>query len=88
LKELSWDPLKSEWLKRERGVSFEEIVQVPLLGITTNHSRPDQQLLVYLLDGYIWVIPCVEIENGFFLKTMYRSRRYQRLWKNGLLNLS
>jgi hypothetical protein len=88
LKELTWDPLKNEWLKRERGVSFEEMIQMPFLGMTTNHSRPYQKMLVYVFNGYIWVIPCVDNDNGFFLKTMYPSRRFQKLWKNGLLNLS
>lgn len=88
LKELKWDPLKSEWLKRERGVSFEEMIQMPFLGVTENPSRPGQELLVYLFEGYIWIIPCIESEDMFFLKTMYPDRRFQRLWKNGLLNLS
>ena len=88
MKELKWDPLKSEWLKRERGVSFEEMVQRPFLGITRNPARPDQKLLVYVFEGYLWAIPCVKSEEGFFLKTMYPNRRLQKLWKSGLLNFS
>lgn len=88
MKELRWDPLKSEWLKRERGVSFEEMTLMPYLGAIKNPSRPDQKLLVYVFNGYVWVIPCVESDNGYFLKTMYPNRRFQKLWKNGLLNLS
>jgi hypothetical protein len=88
VKEMTWDPLKNEWLKRARGVSFEEMIQMPYLGSAENPSRPGQDLLVYVFEGYIWVIPCVEGTDALFLKTMYPSRRLYKLWKSGLLNLS
>ena len=88
MKELRWNPAKNEWLKRTRGVSFEEMIQMPFLGAIKNHSRSDQKLMLYVFNGYVWVIPCVESENEYFLKTMYPNRRFQKLWKSGLLNIS
>jgi hypothetical protein len=88
LEELKWNSEKNDWLRRTRGVSFEEITQTRLLGIIQNPSRADQKLMLYELEDYVWVVPCVKIESGLFLKTMYPSRRYQKLWKNGLLDLS
>jgi hypothetical protein len=88
MKEFRWDIEKGALLKAERGVSFEEMIQAPLLGIAEHPNRTNQKLLVFLFEGYVWVAPFVESDEELFLKTMYPSRRFQRLWKNGLLNLS
>jgi len=39
MKEIKWSPLKSEELKRIRGVSFEEIINAKLIGIKKHPSR-------------------------------------------------
>ncbi|MBI3551554.1 MAG: hypothetical protein HY077_03485 [Elusimicrobia bacterium] len=53
---IRWDPLKSEWLKRTRGVSFEEIVSAKFVGITQHPKLSHQRLMLFELDGYIWVV--------------------------------
>ena len=49
---IRWDPLKSEWLKRTRGMSFEEIVSAKFVGITEHPKRSHQKLMLFELDGF------------------------------------
>lgn len=37
-------------------------------------------------ESYVWVIPFVVGENEIFLKTLYPSRKYTRLYKEGWFN--
>ena len=81
MKEFRWNVLKSTRLKRTRGVSFEEIVQGELLGIQEHSSRSDQLILVFGYKGHVWAVPFVFGEDHVFLKTLYRSRKYQKIYK-------
>lgn len=78
---ISWNPVKSKRLKRIRGASFEEIFEGKLLDIRKNPGRSDQRMLIFDYQGYIWAAPCVVEERGLFLKTLYRSRKYQKIYK-------
>lgn len=78
---VDWNPTKSVRLKRIRGVSFEEIFEGKLLDMRENPSRSDQQILIFDYRGYIWAVPCVIEGEGIFLKTLYRSRKYQKIYK-------
>ena len=78
---VNWNPTKSVRLKRIRGVSFEEIFEGELLDTRENPSRSDQQILIFDYLGFIWAVPCVIEEQGIFLKTLYRSRKYQKIYK-------
>jgi hypothetical protein len=81
MKEIRWSPLKSKRLKRTRGVSFEEIIQAKFLDIREHPTRNDQQILIFDYKGYIWAVPFVIDEDGIFLKILYPSRKYQKLYK-------
>jgi hypothetical protein len=83
MKELRWDLLKSERLKRTRGVSFEEITKAKIIDIKDHHSRENQQLMLFDFKGYIWLVPFVEKEDCVFLKTLYPSREYTKLYRKG-----
>ena len=78
---VNWNPTKSVRLKRIRGVSFEEIFEGELLDIRQNPSRSDQQILIFDYLGFIWAVPCLIEEQGIFFKTLYRSRKYQKIYK-------
>ena len=79
--EIRWNPLKSKRLKRTRGVSFEEIIHAKLLGIREHPTRNGQQILIYDYKGYIWAVPFIIDGEGVFLKTLYPSRKYQKLYR-------
>jgi hypothetical protein len=78
MKELRWSAEKSAWLKVARGLSFEEITRGRLLDVRQNPNRVNQQIILYEIDGYIWVVPFVEVDDIWFLKTSYPNRKYTR----------
>jgi hypothetical protein len=81
MKPARWNPQKSEELKEHRGVSFEELLEGRFIEIRRNPGRPDQDLLLIEYQGYVWVVPFVETEEEIFLKTLYRSRKYTKIYR-------
>lgn len=82
---IRWDPIKSAWLKRTRGVSFEEILHAAFVSIEDHPKKPHQKLLLFELDGYIWTVPYVRTGDDIFLKTLFPSRMYTKKWIAGEL---
>ena len=66
-------------------MSFEEIVKAKFIKVKENPARPGQHLMLYEAKGYIWVVPCLLKENEIFLKTLYPSRMYTKMFKKGEL---
>ena len=85
MKDLRWNLLKGEWLKRTRGASFEDIVQLKLIAVKRHPKKAHQNILLFEHKGYIWVVPYVMSGNEVFLKTLYPSRKYTKLYKRGEL---
>ena len=83
MKSLRWDVQKSEQLKTTRGVSFEELIHAPLIAVKQHPKRARQRLMLFDYKGYIWVVPFVEDARGLFLKTLFPSRQYTRLYRGG-----
>lgn len=87
MKPFAWDADKNRWLKRERGVSFEEVlfhIEAGDLLEVLDHPNPDrypgQQIYVILIDGYVYLVPFVESDDEIFLKTIIPSRKATRLF--------
>ncbi len=85
MREIRWDLLKSERLKKTRGVSFEEILRARLVAIQKHPKKENQKVMLFEYREYIWVVPFVENEGGIFLKTLYPSRAYTRIYRRGEL---
>jgi len=83
MKELRWNLLKSERLKRTRGASFEDLVQSRLVAVKRHPKKPHQNIMLFEYRGYIWVVPFVASGNEVFLKTLFPSRKYTKLYKRG-----
>ncbi len=81
--EIRWNKLKSKRLKQTRGVSFEEILKESWIADIPHPTRIGQRVLLFERQGYIWLVPFIKDERGFFLKTLYPSRDYTRLYKKG-----
>lgn len=82
MKLFAWDEDKNELLKRERGVSFEEVVfhinNGDLLARLDHPNRArysHQQIFVVLVGNYVCMVPFVEDEEKYFLKTIIPSRK-------------
>jgi hypothetical protein len=81
--ELHWNELKSSRLKRTRGASFEDVIEGRFIGALKHPRLEHQQVLLFYYHDYIWVVPCIEDSQGFFLKTLYRSRKYTKKFLRG-----
>ena len=85
MKPFRWNHDKNEVLKKYRNISFEEMV----LAIEANglldalhhpnpEKYPNQAILVVALDGYAYLVPYVEEQEYYFLKTVIPSRKATR----------
>ncbi|MCX7661217.1 MAG: toxin [Candidatus Omnitrophica bacterium] len=83
MKEILWSKLKSQRLKKTRGVSFEEIISSELVSVKKHPKRPNQNIMLFKYKGYIWIVPHVEEKGRIFLKTLFPSRKYTKLYKKG-----
>lgn len=82
---IRWNPAKSELLKRVRGVSFGEILHAEFIGTLENTARKNQQLYLFRYKAYIWVVPYVMHGGEIFLKTLFPSRKYTKMYERGEL---
>ena len=89
MKSFRWNPLKNETINAERGISFERIVVAieagGLLDILAHPNQakyPRQHVLVVSCDNYAYLVPFVEEETYFFLKTVIPSRKATRDYLN------
>ena len=82
MKYLNWNPEKNEILKRERGLSFEEIAYLVesgrVIGIEENPGYPGQKMYVLEIEEYAIVVPYLEDDAEIFLKTAFPSRKYTK----------
>lgn len=85
-----WNPDKNEWLKKERNISFEEVVFHLSQGDvwkTAPHPNqkdyPGQHIYFVIVEGYIHMVPHVIEEDTIFLKTIIPSRKATRDYNEG-----
>ncbi len=86
MKKTRWNPLKSERLKKTRGVSFEEIIKGEIINKENHPIHKHQKIMLINYKGYIWLVPYVETETEIFLKTLYPSRKYTKIYRKGTSN--
>jgi len=89
MKPFRWGPEKNDALKADRGISFEHVVVAiesgGLLDILAHPNKakyPGQRILVVACDNYAYLVPFVEEEGHFFLKTIIPSRKATRDYLN------
>jgi hypothetical protein len=83
MKSISWNVSKSNRLKQTRGVSFEEIIRARLIAIDKHPKKTHQNVMLFLHKRYIWIVPFIMKGEEIFLKTLYPSRKYTKLFKKG-----
>lgn len=86
---LRWNPEKNGSLKAGRGISFESIVVavesgglLDVLAHPNPAKYPGQRVLVVSYDRYAYLVPFIEEEDCFFLKTIIPSRKATRDYLN------
>ena len=84
-KSFQWNQEKNEQLRTERKISFEVVIssiQEGNLIDTIQHPNqekyPNQRIFIVEIDCYIYLIPFVENDTEFFLKTIIPSRKMKK----------
>jgi putative transposon-encoded protein len=82
MKHYAWNAEKNELLKKERGISFEDVVfHIGAGDIADIFEHPDQErypgqrVLVVVVEDYAYLVPFVESDEEIFLKTIIPSRK-------------
>lgn len=82
MKYFDWDEEKNEKLRRERDISFEEVVaalwegrELDILPHPNKTRYPNQRILIVNIDNYAYVVPFVEDAKKVFFKTIMPSRK-------------
>ena len=77
-----WNPEKNEEIKKDRNISFEQIVFHLSQGDiwkTADHpdqkKYPGQKIYFVIVEDYIYVVPFVTEDEYVFLKTVIPSRK-------------
>ncbi|MBI4356244.1 MAG: toxin [Candidatus Omnitrophica bacterium] len=79
-----WDQAKNEWLLRERGISFDQVVwhiaEGDLLDVLISDKAQyqGQKQFVVAVRGYAYLVPFVEEGDAIVLKTIIPSRKLTR----------
>lgn len=79
-----WDDKKNEWLRTNRGISFESICekisQGDIVDVLENPSPkyPHQGVFVLLFMEYTWLVPFFDNGNEIKLITAYPSRKLHK----------
>jgi uncharacterized DUF497 family protein len=90
MKTFVWSEDKNQQLKRERDISFEQVLVHIAAGDlldVVEHPNPNkynaQRIFIVKIRDYAWLIPFVESENEIFLKTIIPSRKATRQYLGG-----
>ena len=83
-----WDPEQNEWLKNERGVSFEKVIfhlsKCDLWKVADHPNQdkyPGQKIYFVIIDNYIYLVPYIREKEQIFLKTIISSRKTTQEYK-------
>ena len=87
MKYYDWDEDKNTILKEKRNISFEEIVfaisNEKLLDTVKHPNKekyPNQKMFVVEINNYAYIVPFVEDDEKYFLKTIYPSREATKIY--------
>jgi len=91
MKEINCYTEKNQTLMRERGVSFEDIVfSIQHREVLDDFPHPNkdkyptQRVFVVTLEDYAYLVPYVENEIEFFLKTIIPTRKATKKYLGGV----
>ncbi len=81
-KPFDWEARKNIQLKKERGITFEVVLQAlandGLLDSIQHPTRPNRRMFVVEIRNYAYVVPYVDAKDRIFLKTIYPSRKHTK----------
>jgi uncharacterized DUF497 family protein len=90
MKYFSWNSDKNQLLKKERNISFEEVVfhieKKRVLDIVEHPNQEQykgQKIFIINIHNYAYLVPFVESEEEIFLKTIIPSRKATKKYLGG-----
>jgi len=85
-----WNHAKDQWLKQERGVSFEDVICrlthdeiIDTIEHPNQQKYPGQRIFIINIEGYVYIVPFVENDRFIFLKTIIPSRKMTKRYLGG-----
>jgi uncharacterized DUF497 family protein len=82
MKVFRWDNEKNEWLKKNRRVSFEQVVilmeredVLETIEHPNQDKYPDQKIAIVKIGDYAYLVPYAQENDEIFLKTIIPSRK-------------
>lgn len=82
MKNFDWDKEKNEQLKSEREICFEDIASavrdkkvLKIINHPNQKRYPSQKIMIININNYAYLVPYVEEEDKYFLKTIFPSRK-------------
>ena len=82
MKHFAWNYEKNLELIEKRKISFERVVShiekhgyLDIIRHPNINKYPDQKMFILNIENYAYLVPFVESENEFFLKTIIPSRK-------------
>ena len=85
MKPFRWNIEKNELLRLDRGISFESVVValetgglLDLMEHPNAAKYPNQKIFLVFIMNYVYLVPFIEEDEHYFLKTMIPSRKATR----------
>ena len=85
MKSFRWNIEKNELLRLDRGISFESVVValetgglLDLMEHPYAAKYPNQKIFLVFIMNYVYLVPFIEEDDHYFLKTMIPSRKATR----------
>lgn len=82
VKYFDWNEQKNKLLKAERDISFEDVLVaieddgfLDILEHPNKIKYPNQKILIVKILNYAYIVPFIEDEQKYFLKTIFPSRK-------------
>ena len=90
MKPYDWNDEKNECLRKERGLTFEDVVfhlahggLLDTIEHPNQRQYPGQRIFIVDVEGYACLVPFVENDEVIFLKTVIPSRKMTRQYLGG-----
>ncbi len=90
MKYFDWSDEKNELLKKERGVSFEQVELALASGDLLDRVKhpnptkyPNQNVFLVKIDDYVYSVPYIEDNESIFLKTIIPNSRATNKYLGG-----
>jgi uncharacterized DUF497 family protein len=87
MKPFDWNEQKNKLLKQTRGIGFENVVNaineghiLAVLDHPNSAKYSGQKVYIISINNYVYSVPFVENKETYFLKTIYPSRKYTKLY--------